>query len=163
MKKKMLKQELVANLIEKIDKKKKELLLLRKSLQKAFNDISTYWKKESAIQFPQLTPCNIGELVGVDVTIKERVYNVFVSEYHQQLYCMFCLDRKDDENRGLPLKRAMEQADLEELSVIINDYLSQNNQKVGLAGDGYFVKFPKEQYEAAFLFYLSIVRKFLEL
>jgi transcriptional regulator of heat shock response len=163
MKRKVLKQEQVANLIEKIDKKKKELQLLRKSLQKAFNDISAYWKEESAIQFPQLTPCNIGELVGVDVTVKGRVYNVFVSEYHQQLYCMFCLDRKDDENRGLSLKKAMEHADLDKISVIVNDYLSQNNQKVGQAGDGYFVKFPKKQYEATFLFYMSIVRIFMEL
>ena len=76
---------------------------------------------------------------------------------------MFCLDRKDDENRGLSLKKAMEHADLDKISVIVNDYLSQNNQKVGQAGDGYFVKFPKKQYEATFLFYMSIVRIFMEL
>ena len=158
----MLKKEKVVNLIEKIDKKKKELKQLKRDLQKVFNDISNMWKEETAAQFPQLTPCNIGEYVGVDITIKGRVYNVFVSEYNQQLYCMFCLDRKDKKNSGLPLKRAMEQADFEKLSKVVNNYLNQNNEKVSFTGDGYFVKFKKEQYEDAFLFYLAMVRKFVD-
>ena len=36
----MVKKEKVVNLIEKIDKKKKELKQLKKDLQKAFNDTS---------------------------------------------------------------------------------------------------------------------------
>ena len=55
--KNMVKKEKVVNLIEKIDKKKKELKQLKRDLQKAFNDISNMWKEESAKQFP---PCDIG-------------------------------------------------------------------------------------------------------
>ena len=101
----MVKKEKVVNLIDKIDKKKKELKQLKKDLQKAFNDISNVWKEKSSRQFPQLSPCNIGEYVGVDITIKGKVYNIFISEYNQKLYCMFCLDRNDKNYSNLPLKK----------------------------------------------------------
>ena len=158
----MVKKEKVVNLIDKIDKKKKELKQLKQDLQKAFNDISNVWKEESAKQFPQLNPCNVGEYVGVDITIKGEVYNIFISEYGQKLYCMFCLDRKDKNNSNLPLKKAMDHADFDKLSAIVNDYLNQNDEKVYSTGDGYFVRFKKEQYDDAFLLYLDIVRTFVE-
>ena len=78
--KNMVKKENFVNLIEKIDKKKKELKQLKRDLQKEFNDISNMWKEETAAQFPQLPPCNIGEYVGVDITINGKVYNIFISE-----------------------------------------------------------------------------------
>lgn len=162
MENKTVKKNKVANLIEKIDKKKNELKQLKKDLQKAFNDISNMWKKESAKQFPQLNPCNIGEYVGVDIAIKGKVYNIFISEYSQKLYCMFCFDRKDKNNSNLPLKKAMDHADFDKLSAIVNDYLNQNNENVCSTGDGYFVRFEKEQYDDAFLFYLDVVRTFSE-
>ena len=158
----MVKKEKVVNLIEKIDKKKKELMQIKKDLQKAFNDISNVWKEESSRQFPQLSPCNIGEYVGVDITIKGKVYNIFISEYNQKLYCMFCLDRNDKNYSNLPLKKAMDQPDFDKLSAVVNDYLNQYDEKVCSTGDGYFVRFEKGQYDDAFLFYLDVVRTFVE-
>ena len=158
----MVKREKVVNLIEKIDKKKKELKQLKKDLQKAFNDISNVWKEESSRQFPQLSPCNIGEYVGVDITIKGKVYNIFISEYNQKLYCMFCLDRNDKNYSNLPLKKAMDQPDFDKLSAVVNDYLNQYDEKVCSTGDGYLVRFEKGQYDDAFLFYLDVVRTFVE-
>lgn len=118
--------------------------------------------KESSRQFPQLSPCNIGEYVGVDITIKGKVYNIFISEYNQKLYCMFCLDRNDKNYSNLPLKKAMDQPDFDKLSAVVNDYLNQYDEKVCSTGDGYFVRFEKGQYDDAFLFYLDVVRTFVE-
>ena len=114
----MVKKEKVANLIEKIDKKKKELKQLKQDLQKAFYDISNMWKEESAKQFPQLPSCNVGEYVGVDITIKGKVYNIFISEDKQKLYCMFSLDRKNKAYYDLAIKDAMDDADFEKLQVV---------------------------------------------
>ena len=158
----MAKKEKVVNLIEKIDKKKKELKQLKKDLQKAFNVISSNWKEKSAIQFPQLSPCNIGEYVGVDITINGKVYNIFISENRQKLYCMFSLDRKNKEYYGMSIKETMDNADFEKLQVVVNDYIAQNNKQVAFIGSGYFVEFEKEQYEDAFLFYFELVRTFIE-
>ena len=126
----MAKKEKVVNLIEKIDKKKKELKQLKKDLQKAFNVISSNWKEKSAIQFPQLSPCNIGEYVGVDITINGKVYNIFISENRQKLYCMFSLDRKNKEYYGMSIKETMDNADFEKFQVVVNDYIAQNNKQV---------------------------------
>ena len=158
----MAKKEKVVNLIEKIDKKKKELKQLKKDLQKAFNVISSNWKEKSAIQFPQLSPCNIGEYVGVDITINGKVYNIFISENRQKLYCMFSLDRKNKEYYGMSIKETMDNADFEKLQVVVNDYIAQNNKQVCSIGSGFFVEFEKEQYEDAFLFYFELVRTFIE-
>ena len=158
----MAKKEKVVNLIEKIDKKKKELKQLKKDLQKAFNVISSNWKEKSAIQFPQLSPCNIGEYVGVDITINGKVYNIFISENRQKLYCMFSLDRKNKEYYGMSIKETMDNADFEKFQVVVNDYIAQNNQQVCSIGSGFFVEFEKEQYEDAFLFYFELVRTFIE-
>lgn len=158
----MAKKEKVVNLIEKIDKKKKEIKQLKKDLQKAFNVISSNWKEKSAIQFPQLSPCNIGEYVGVDITINGKVYNIFISENRQKLYCMFSLDRKNKEYYGMSIKETMDNADFEKLQVVVNDYIAQNNKQVCSIGSGFFVEFEKEQYEDAFLFYFELVRTFIE-
>ena len=158
----MAKKEKVVNLIEKIDKKKKELKQLKKDLQKAFNVISSNWKEKSAIQFPQLSPCNIGEYVGVDITINGKVYNIFISENRQKLNCMFSLDRKNKECYDLSIKDAMDIADFEKLQAVVNDYVTQSNKQVCSVDSGYFVEFGKEQYEDAFLFYFELVRTFIE-
>jgi hypothetical protein len=154
----------VVRLIEKIDKKKIELRQLKKDLQKAFDEISNMWKKESALQFPQYPPCNlgeyVGEYVGVDIILKERVYNIYISEYKQRLYCMFCLDRKDKKNSTIPLKKTMDQADFDTLKSVVNDYLTRSGKEVWSTADGYYVLFEKEHYEDAFLFYLEIVKSF---
>ena len=150
----------VVRLIEKIDKKKIELRQLKKDLQKAFDEISNMWKKESALQFPQYPPCKLGEYVGVDIILKERVYNIYISEYKQRLYCMFCLDRKDKKNSTIPLKKTMDQADFDTLKSVVNDYLTRSEKEVWSTVNGYYVLFEKEQYEDAFLFYLEIVKSF---
>ena len=160
--KNMVKKEKVVNLIEKIDKKKKELKQLKRDLQKVFNDISNMWKEETAAQFPQLPPCNIGEYVGVDIAINGKVYNIFISENRQKLYCMFSLDRKNKTYYDLSIKDAMDIADFEKLQVVVNDYIAQNNKQVCSIGSGFFVEFEKEQYEDAFLFYFELVRTFIE-
>lgn len=159
--KNMVKKENVVNLIEKIDKKKKELKQLKRDLQKEFNDISNMWKEETAAQFPQLPSCNVGEYVGVDITIKGKVYNIFISEDKQKLYCMFSLDRKNKAYYDLAIKDAMDDADFEKLQVVVNDYITQNNKQVCSVGSGYYVVFGKEQYDDAFLFYLDLVRTFV--
>ena len=151
----------VVSLIGKIDKKKKELKQLKKNLQNAFNDIADMWKKESMIRFPQLPPCNIGEYVGVDLIIKDKVYNVFISESGQKLYCMFCFDRKDKSTCNLNIRTEMDKDSHEKLVQFINDYLDQHKKQVWSNASGYYVKFDKEQYEDAFLFYLSLVSTFV--
>ena len=161
MENKTVKMNKVANLLEKIDKKTKEIKQLKKNLQNAFNEISKNWKEESAMQFPQLKPCDIDEYVGVNVTIKDKVYNIFISEYRRKLYCMFSLDRKNKEYYNVFLKDAMDQADFDKLRVIVNDYLNQHEKKVTSTGTGYYVEFEKDQYDDAFQLYLEIVRTFV--
>ena len=161
MENKTTKMNKVANLLEKIDKKTKELKQLKKNLQNAFNDIPKNWKEESAMLFPQLKPCDIGEYVGVDVNIKGKVYNIFISEERQKLYCMFSLDRKNKEYDRLSIKDAMDQVDFEKLKITVNEYLHQHNKKVCSTDVGYYVEFKKGQYDDAFQFYLEIVRTFV--
>lgn len=160
MENKTTKMDKVANLLEKIDKKTKELKQLKMDLRKVFNDISDMWKEESSMLFPQLKPCDIGEYVGVNVTIKDKVYNIFISEYRRKLYCMFSLDRKNKEYNVF-LKDAMDQADFDKLRVIVNDYVNQHEKKVTSTGTGYYVEFEKDQYDDAFQLYLEIVRTFV--
>lgn len=158
----MVKKEKVVNLIEKIDKKKKELKQLKKDLQKAFKDISNMWKEESSAQFPQLSPCNIGEYVGVYISINGKIYNIFISENRQKLYCMFSLDCKNKGYYDLSIKDVMDNADFEKLQVVVNEHIAQNDKQACSVGSGYFVEFEIEQYEDAFLFYLDLVRTFVE-
>ena len=158
----MIKKERVVNLIEKIDKKNDELKQLKKDLRKAFSDISNMWKLETAKLFPQLPPCDLGEYVGVDITINGKVYNIFISENRQKLYCMFSLDRKNKEYYGMSIKETMDNADFEKLQVVVNDYRAQNNKQVCSIVSGYYVEFGKEQYEDTFLFYFELVRTFIE-
>ena len=152
----------VANLIDKIDKKTKELKQLKMDLQNAFNDIAAMWKKESEIRFSQFEPCNIDEYVGVDITLNKQVYNIFISEYRNKLYCKFCLDLKDKKNYSISMKKTMEQPDFDKLRVVVNDYLRQNKKKACLMDYGVSVNFKKEQYDEAFQFYLEIVNTFIE-
>ena len=161
MRKTMVNKNEVVSLIEKIDKKKKELKQLRKKLHTAFNDISNLWKEESAKQFPQLSPCNIGEYVGVDLIIKDKVYNVFISESGQKLYCMFSFDRKDKSTYSLNIRTNMDKDSHGKLTQFINDYLDQHNKHVWSNSSGYYVRFEKEQYEDAFLYYLDLVSTFV--
>ncbi len=157
----MVKKEKVIFLIEKIDIKKKELKQLNQELRKAFNAISNMWKEESAKQFPKLPPCDIEEYVGVDITIKDVVYNIFISEHNQKLFCMFSLDRKNKEYSSLSIKKTIDDADFERFKFFINNYLSKNNKEICFVGDGYLIEFKKEQYDEVFQLYLDLVRTFV--
>ncbi len=136
------KRSKVISLIEKIDKKKNELKKLRKDLQNAFKEISNKWKKESATRFPLLNPCNIGEYVGVDITIKDVVYNIFISEHNQKLFCMFSLDRKNKEYSSLSIKKTMDDADFETLKTFINNYLGAQLLSVSSSIAGWALLLP---------------------
>lgn len=151
----------VVDLLDKINKKKKELKQLKKELHTAFNAIADMWKKESKLRFPQLSPCNIGEYVGVDLIIKDRVYNIFISESGQKLYCMFSFDRKDKSTYSLNIRTDMDKNSHEKLKQFINDYLGQHKNHVWYNASGYYVRFEKEQYEDAFLYYLDLVSTFV--
>ena len=161
MENKKVKMNEVANLIEKIDKKNKELKLLKKNLQNAFNAIAEMWKKESAMRYPQLNPCYIGEYVGVDLIIKDKVYNVFISESGQKLYCMFSFDRKDKSTYSMNIRTDMDKDSHKKLEQYINDYLDQHKKRVWFNAYGYYVKFDKKQYEDVFQFYLDLVGTFV--
>lgn len=160
METKSVEKEKVVDLLGKINQKKKELKQLKKNLQNAFNDIADMWKKESMIRFPQLSPCNIGEYVGVDLVIKDKVYNVFISESGQKLYCMFSFDRKNKSICNLNIRTEMDKDCHEKLVQFINDYLDQHKKQVWSNASGYYIKFEKEQYEEAFQFYLGLVSTF---
>ena len=151
----------VVDLLGKINQKKKELKQLKKNLQNVFNNIADMWKKESMIRFPQLPTCNIDEYVGVDLVIKDKVYNVFISESGQKLYCMFSFDRKDKSTCNLNIRTEMDKDSHEKLVQFINDYLDQHPKQVWSNASGYYVKFDKEQYEDAFQFYLGLVSTFV--
>ena len=160
METKSVEKQKVVDLLGKINQKKKELKQLKKNLQNAFNDIADMWKMESMIRFPQLFPCNIGEYVGVDLILKDKVYNVFISESGQKLYCMFSFDRKNKSICNLNIRTEMDKDSHKKLVQFINDYLDLHKKQVWSNASGYYIKFEKEQYEEAFQFYLGLVSTF---
>ena len=152
------KQNLV-NLQSKIDQKKKELKQLKKEYETAFSAIRKSWKEQVSSTFPYLQPCNIGEeYVGVDVVFDGTVYNVFISEYHQKLYCMFSYDRKDKSTYNLNLKEAGK-----ELVDKLNGLFSENQAYKSYCcytGNGIYKNFKKEDFDEAFNFFLEVVSAF---
>lgn len=144
----------------KIIQKKKELKQLKKRYNDVFYAIVGSWKEDVKNKFPQLEPCDIGEYVGVNVTLKGIVYNIFISEDRQKMYCMFCLDRKNKDRREQNIKEIMDQADFEKLKQIFDSYLKENKAIAYEYAQGMFVKFKMEQLNAAYEFFLNIVRAF---
>lgn len=147
------------DLINQIDQKKQELKQLKKDYNAAFNEVTNSWIKEIKSLYPQLNSCNIGEYVGVDVTLNGKVYNIFISENRQKLYCMFSLDRKDKNTALLKLQNEMNKKDLEKLKLIFcnpslrkgTSYSSHNSM---------FVYFKKEEYDKAYQFFLKVLSEF---
>ena len=147
------------DLINQIDQKKQELKQLKKDYNAAFNEVTNSWRKEIKSLYPQLNSCNIGEYVGVDVTLNGKVYNIFISENRQKLYCMFSLDRKDKNTALLKLQNEMNKEDLEKLKLIFcnpslrkgTSYSSHNSM---------FVYFKKEEYDKAYQFFLKVLSEF---
>ena len=145
----------------KIIQKKKELKQLKKRYNDVFYAIIESWKEDVKNQFPQLEPCDIGEYVGVNVTLKGIVYNIFISEDKQKLYCMFSLDRKDKANYELNIREVMDKTDFDKLKQVFNCYLNENKAVAYEYSQGMYVKFKMEQLNAAYEFFLNIVRAFV--
>ena len=153
------KKIILLNLLNQIDQKKQELKQLKKDYNAAFNEVTNFWRKEIKSLYPQLNSCNIGEYVGVDVSLNGKVYNIFISENRQKLFCMFSLDRKDKNTALLELQNEMNKEDLEKLKLIFCDpslskgtsYSSHNSM---------FVYFKKEEYDKAYQFFLKVLSEF---
>ena len=145
------KQNLV-NLLSKIDQKQKELKQLKKEYKTAFSAVSKSWKEQVSSTYPNLHPCDIDEYVGVDIVFNGKAYNVFISEYKQKLYCMFCYDRKDNDTYSLSFK------DVDtELKYILSHLF---DSKSYFTQQGYFKFFKKENFEEAFDFFMKVVNAF---
>lgn len=148
----------VIELLEQINNKKKELKLLNQKYKAAFAEVCKSWAEQTKSAFPNLQPCNIGEHVGVDVSLKGRIYNIFISDSGQKMYSMFCLDRKNQDNFSLNIQEIMDENDLEKLKAVFNKYL--NEHEIYSHTNGFFIKFKKENYQEAFNFFLELVRTF---
>lgn len=149
------KQKLV-ELLEKIDHKQKELKKLKEDYKKAFNAVALSWKEEVNTLFPQLKPCNIGEYVGVDVTINGQSYNICLLEDSQKISCMFSLDRKDKDNitKCIDLSKPK----FEELKTVCNLHLEKNKKQATINAHRFKIPFSKENYDEAFQFFIEVVK-----
>lgn len=148
-------------LLCKIDQKSKELKLLKKLYNDAVYTIVDSWKEDVKNQFPQLKPCEIGEYVGVDIALKGKVYSIFISEDKQKLYCMFSLNPKDKANYEKMIREVMDSADFEKLKKVFNCYLNENKAVAYESTQGFYVKFKKDQFNAAYEFFINLVRTFV--
>ena len=149
------KQKLV-ELLEKIDHKQKELKKLKEDYKKAFNAVALSWKEEVNTLFPQLKPCNIGEYVGVDVTINGQSYNICLLEDSQKISCMFSIDSKDRDSFSKFID--LSKPEFEELKKVCNNYLEKEKKQATINAHRLKISFNKENYDKAFLLFIEVVR-----
>lgn len=149
------KQKLV-ELLEKIDHKQKELKKLKEDYKKAFNAVALSWKEEVNTLFPQLKPCNIGEYVGVDVTINGQSYNICLLEDSQKISCMFSIDSKDRDSFSKFID--LSKPEFEELKKVCNNYLEKEKKQATINAHRFKISFNKENYDKAFLLFIEVVR-----
>ena len=161
MKSKSTNEQRAIELVGKIDQKKKELKILNKQYKDALNAISISWKVDVRKQFPQLVPCNIGELVGVDITIGDKVYNIFISDQRQKLLCMFSLDRKNKNNSDLYFREVISTDDFETLKQVLNCHLKANKTVAYESTQGFYLYFKMEQINAAYDLFQKVVKAFV--
>ena len=154
-------EQIARELLDKIGQKKKELSQLKKKYNDAFNAIVESWKEDVNNQFPKLKPCDIEEYVGVDLVLKRKVYNIFIAEDKQKLYCMFSLDRKDKTNYDQNIREVMDKADFEKLKTVFNRYLNENKAVAYENAQGFYIKFKMGQFDAAYDFFVRVVRAFV--
>ena len=149
-------KEKLANLLKKIEQKKKELKQLKKEYETAFDAVAAKWREETKAMFPQLETCNIGEYVGVDVAIKGQVYNICLLEDSQKISCMFSLDCKDRDN----LTKCIEltKPEYEKLKNVFNLHLEKNKKQATINAQRFKIPFCKENYDEAFKLFLEVVR-----
>lgn len=147
------------NLLNQINQKNQELKQLKKDYKTAFNEVTNSWRKEIKSLYPQLKSCNIGEYVGMDVTLNGKVYNIFISEHRQKLFCMFSLDRKDKNTALLKLQNEMNKEDLEKLKLIFCDSILSKGTSYSIH-NSMFVYFKKEEFDKAYQFFLKVLSEF---
>ena len=147
------------DLINQIDQKKQELKQLKKDYKTAFNEVTNSWRKEIKSLYPQLKSCNIGEYVGMDVTLNGKVYNIFISEHRQKLFCMFSLDRKDKNTALLKLQNEMNKEDFEKLKLIFCDPSLSKGTSFS-SHNSMFVYFKKEEFDKAYQFFFKVLSEF---
>ena len=161
-------KEALVGLLEKIDQKKKELKQLRKDWQNAFSVIESCWKEDISTRYPHLKPCNIGEYVGVDITIKGRVYNVFIAKSSQKLLCWFGLDRKDrrnfagDDFKYIKIKDVMENEDFDKLRQVVGPFSKLYKKTMYSDLLGYYIWFRLDQYDDAYQVFTELLRTFVD-
>ena len=149
-------KEKLANLLKQIEQKKKELKQLKKEYETTFDAVAAEWREETKAMFPQLETCNIGEYVGVDVTINGQVYNICLLEDSQIISCMFSLDRKDKDNitKCIDLSKPK----FEELKTVCNLHLEKNKKQATINAHRFKIPFSKENYDEAFQFFIEVVK-----
>ena len=149
-------KEKLANLLKKIEQKKKELKQLKKEYETTFDAVAASWREKTKAMFPQLETCNIGEYVGVDITINGQVYNICILEDSQKISCMFSLDCKNKDNftRCIDLSKP----EFEELKNVCNDHLEKNKKQATFNAHRFKIPFRKEDYDDAFKFFIEVVK-----
>ena len=149
-------KEKLADLLMQIEQKKKELKQLKKEYETTFDAVAAEWREETKAMFPQLETCNIGEYVGVDVTINGQVYNICLLEDSQKISCMFSLDCKDKDNftRCIDLSKP----EFKELKEACNSYLEKEKKQATINAHRFKIPFNKENFDEAFKFFIEVVK-----
>ena len=148
-------KEKLANLLKKIEQKKKELKQLKKEYETTFDAVAASWREKTKAMFPQLETCNIGEYVGVDITINGQVYNICLLEDSQKISCMFSLDCKDKDSFSKSID--FSNPEFEELKNVCNDHLEKNKKQAVINAHRFKIPFRKDDYDDAFKFFIEVV------
>ena len=149
-------KEKLANLLKKIEQKKKELKQLKKEDETTFDAVAASWREETKALFPQLETCNIGEYVGVDITINGQVYNICLLEDSQKISCIFSLDCKNKDNFTKCID--LSNPEFEELKNVCNDHLEKNKKQADINAHRFKIPFRKDDYDDAFKFFIEVVK-----
>lgn len=149
-------KEKLADLLKQIEQKKKELKQLKKEYETAFDAVAASWREETKALFPQLETCNIGEYVGVDITINGQVYNICLLEDSQKISCMFSLDCKDKDSFSKSID--LSKPEFEELKNVCNYHLEMNKKQADINAHRFKTPFCKENYDEAFKFFIEVVK-----
>ena len=157
-------KEKLANLLKKIEQKKKELKQLKKEYETTFDAVAASWREKTKAMFPQLETCNIGEYVGVDVAINGDVYNIYISKEKQKLVCVFSLNLKDTKYCATNTKQfrkfVLKKEDAYNcyLKEVYESYMREHHEKLHDCGIFYTIYFSNVNYDDAFKFFIEVVK-----
>ena len=149
-------KEKLADLLKQIEQKKKELKQLKKEYETAFDAVAASWREKTKAMFPQLETCNIGEYVGVDVTINGQVYNICLLEDSQKISCMFSLDCKDRDSFTKCID--LSKPEFEQLKEVCNNHIEKEKKQATINAHRFKIPFNKKNYDEAFKFFIEVVR-----